>query len=89
MAERDRRLMERRYRVVLLPLGVTFHFLIVLAHGLFSFFLAMTGALVLLLRRPEEEFGAPGFLRSWLLAEGGVSRWFLQSAGGAVKPTGS
>jgi antimicrobial peptide system SdpB family protein len=42
-------LMQKQYRKYLLVSGILFHFCIVFVHGLFSFFLAMTGALILYL----------------------------------------
>jgi antimicrobial peptide system SdpB family protein len=56
----------RRYRRLLLP-GLGFHFGIVVAHGLFSFFFAMAGALVLYLRPYDAPFsGRPlDRLASW------------------------
>jgi antimicrobial peptide system SdpB family protein len=50
----------KQHRGALLALGVSFHFGIVLLHGLISFGLAMMAALVLFLRPPERVF-------AWLL----------------------
>lgn len=41
--------LQPKYRKGLLITGIAFHFLILLVHGLFSFFIAMTGALILFL----------------------------------------
>lgn len=49
-------LMEKRYRKPLMFLGFLFHFSIVIIHGLFSFFFAMAGALVLYLGPIYEGF---------------------------------
>ena len=54
--------MEKRYRPLLLKLGLLFHFGIVLVHGLGAFFLAMAGALILYLRPWDEPFGWPAVL---------------------------
>jgi antimicrobial peptide system SdpB family protein len=48
--------MNRTWWKYLLPLGIAFHFGIVVVHGLVSFFFAMAGALVLYLRPWDEEF---------------------------------
>jgi antimicrobial peptide system SdpB family protein len=53
---------ERRYRRVLLRLGIAFHAVIALVHGLLSFALGMWGALVLYLHPVDEELVA---LRVW------------------------
>lgn len=45
----------RHYQRLLLP-GIVFHFAIVVAHGLFNFFFAMAGALVLYLRPSDRPF---------------------------------
>jgi antimicrobial peptide system SdpB family protein len=46
--------MKRSYRIQLMRLGIAFHFFIFLVHGLFSFFLIMTAALILYLY-PQQE----------------------------------
>ncbi|MER3472125.1 MAG: hypothetical protein C4330_12600 [Chitinophagaceae bacterium] len=38
-------LMQKKYYQLLFKTAVAFHFLIIIVHGLFSFFFAMTGAL--------------------------------------------
>ncbi|HEX6372100.1 MAG TPA: sporulation-delaying protein SdpB family protein [Longimicrobium sp.] len=48
--------MDRRHRPLLLKAGLLFHFGIVVAHGLLSFFFAMAGALILYLRPFDEPF---------------------------------
>lgn len=48
--------MDRRHRPLLLKAGVLFHFGIVVAHGLVSFFFAMAAALILYLRPADEPF---------------------------------
>ncbi|HST61141.1 MAG TPA: hypothetical protein VLK84_20735 [Longimicrobium sp.] len=48
--------MNRTWWKYLLPLGIAFHFGIIVVHGLVSFFFAMAGALVLYLRPWDEEF---------------------------------
>jgi antimicrobial peptide system SdpB family protein len=53
---------ERRYRRVLLRLGIAFHAMIALVHGLLSFTLAMWAGLMLFLHPVDEEFAA---LRVW------------------------
>jgi antimicrobial peptide system SdpB family protein len=53
---------ERRHRRVLLCLGIAFHAMIALVHGLPSFSLAMWAGLVLYLHPVDEEFAA---LRVW------------------------
>lgn len=45
---------KNRYRNTLLISGLVFHFLIFIIHGLFSFFLAMCGALILFLKTDNE-----------------------------------
>jgi antimicrobial peptide system SdpB family protein len=40
-------LMDRKYYKILFFAGVLFHFFIIIIHGLFSFFFAMTGGLIL------------------------------------------
>lgn len=54
--------MEKRLRPGLLAAGCLFHFGTVVVHGLFSFFLAMAGALVLYLRSPQQQFRQPAWL---------------------------
>ena len=49
-------LMEHRYRPLLLKAALAFHFGIVIFHGLFTFFLAMAGALILYLRPVDRPF---------------------------------
>ncbi|MEK7283973.1 MAG: sporulation-delaying protein SdpB family protein [Acidobacteriota bacterium] len=51
-------LIDRRHRPALLVAGLFFHAGIALVHGLVTFCLAMTAALVLYLRPPEERFAA-------------------------------
>jgi antimicrobial peptide system SdpB family protein len=46
----------KRHRKILLSAGILFHFLICLVHGLPTFFLAMTAALILFLRDPDDAF---------------------------------
>ena len=48
--------MDRRHRPLLLKAGLLFHFGIVVAHGLFSFFFAMAAALILYLHPADEPF---------------------------------
>jgi antimicrobial peptide system SdpB family protein len=61
--------MERRHFPVLLKVGILFHFGIILAHGLFSFFLVMSAALVLYLRPVDQRFSLrpPPTLAAWLV----------------------
>lgn len=51
-------LIDRRHRPALLAAGVLFHAGIALVHGLITFCLAMTAALILYLRPPEKTFAA-------------------------------
>jgi antimicrobial peptide system SdpB family protein len=67
-------LLPKGQRRVLLIAGITFHGGIALIHGLASFAMAMTAALILYLRPPEDVFvfGRP-FLRCW--------EWVVHRAG--------
>jgi antimicrobial peptide system SdpB family protein len=67
--------MAPRHRAPLLVLGLVFHAGIVVAHGLFSFFFAMAGALILYLRPADVPFRlSVAGVREWLHAE--VARAF-------------
>lgn len=48
--------METKYRKKIMIVGILFHFVIALIHGLFPFFLSMAGALILYLWPLQEEF---------------------------------
>lgn len=48
--------LNKRYRNVLLTVGILFHFIILLFHGLISFFFSMSAALILYLRPWEQPF---------------------------------
>ena len=48
--------MNKKYRGYLLVAGICFHFSIFLVHGLPTFFLSMTAALILFLRPPDQFF---------------------------------
>lgn len=56
-------LMDRRHRWMLLLAGVGFHAAIAVSHGLLSFSLVMSGALVLYLRPLEQPFALPAWAR--------------------------
>lgn len=58
--------MEKKYRPHLLKLGLVFHFGIIIVHGLFSFSLAMTAALILYLRPIEKAFNLPLWVADWV-----------------------
>ena len=47
---------EKKWRPYLLVAGITFHFGIIIVHGLVSFFCSMTAALILFLRPVDESF---------------------------------
>ncbi len=49
--------MPEGYRRILLHMGILFHFIIILIHGLFSFFFAMSGALLLYLGPRGDSMG--------------------------------
>ena len=55
--------MSQNNRERLLVFALLFHFSIVLIHGLFSFFFAMAGGLILYLRSADREFELPDFIR--------------------------
>ena len=59
--------MHKDGRRILLRIGIIFHFMIVIALGLFSFFLAMWAALILFLRRPNEVFELGRIPQWWKL----------------------
>jgi antimicrobial peptide system SdpB family protein len=60
----------RRTRAALLVLGVSFHAVITLVHGLLSFALVMWGALILFLRPADEEFALLRRGFPWKLGRG-------------------
>jgi antimicrobial peptide system SdpB family protein len=51
--------MNKRWWQTLLVCGLSFHLMIILVHGLVSFFFAMAGSLILYLRPLEQEFSMP------------------------------
>ena len=55
--------MSQNNRERLLVFALLFHFSIVLIHGLFSFFFAMAGGLILYLRSADREFDLPDFMK--------------------------
>lgn len=54
-------LMAKKNRKILLIAGITFHLLIMIFHGLFSFYFAMAGALVLYLGNISSNYYSNGF----------------------------
>lgn len=48
--------MSRKRRNYLLPLAISFHFLIILYHGIFSFFFSMLAGLIIYLGNPHNNF---------------------------------
>jgi hypothetical protein len=51
--------MNKRYWHYLLVMGISFHVMIIIVHGLPTFFMAMASALVLFLRPFDEPFKLP------------------------------
>lgn len=74
--------MDRRHFAPLLKVGLLFHFGIVLAHGLFSFFFAMAGALVLYLRPWDEPFPRLPVLNPRLLVQRLLAGWRSRAEAG-------
>jgi antimicrobial peptide system SdpB family protein len=57
--------MSKRNKLILLKFGIVFHFLIIVFHGLVSFFFVMTGGLILYLVPKERNLIFPlGFIRT-------------------------
>jgi antimicrobial peptide system SdpB family protein len=54
--------MQKRYWSYLLVAGLGFHIMIIVVHGLPTFFMAMAGALILFLRPFDEPFRLPKFI---------------------------
>jgi antimicrobial peptide system SdpB family protein len=54
--------MQKRYWSYLLVAGLGFHIMIIVVHGLPTFFMAMAGALILFLRPFDEPFKLPKFI---------------------------
>lgn len=59
--------MPYKYKKILLPMGIIFHFLILLVHGLPTFFLSMTAALIMYLHNPYEPIKVIYNLKRWFL----------------------
>ncbi len=60
--------LDKKWRRPLLILGLTLHAGIAIVHGLISFAIAMTGALVLFLRPIEQEYQIPSIMQRFSIA---------------------